>query len=228
MPEVAVAINCTDAECAESKLKQVLSFLPKEGWLHLDAADGKFTFNKTWQDAATLARIVSGRNLEVHLMFEEPELVSEMWLAAGAKRLVMHLESFTAGEHRDSRPNPFHLINQLRQHCEERGAKLALAINPETPVRDLEPYLGKFSDFQIFAQAHPGPSGQPFLSTVLPKIEWLRKMSPRAIIEVDGGMVPETVRQVCSAGANWIVSGSYILKSHDPLKSYLELKNIKT
>jgi len=227
MPEVAVAINCPDADCAESKIRHILSFLPKDGWLHLDAADGRFTFNKSWQDPSLMQRLIGNSNLEVHLMAEEPELSMEMWLAAGAKRIVLHLESFLKNARRECPTDPFHAINQLRVHCEERGARLVLAINAETPARDLTSYLAKFSDFQIFSQAHPGPAGQPFLSTVLSKIKWLREKSPRAIIEVDGGMVPETVRQVCEAGANWIISGSYILNSSDPLRSYLELKNIK-
>ncbi|HEY4525645.1 MAG TPA: hypothetical protein VJL32_00925 [Candidatus Paceibacterota bacterium] len=228
MPEVAVAINCTDPDCAESKIRHILSFLPKDGWLHLDAADGRFTFGKSWQDAGTVRKLAGNSNLEVHLMAEEPELALESWLDAGAKRIVMHLESFSLSGHRVCPTDPFHALNQWRARCEERGAKLVLAINAETPVRELAPYLSKFSDFQIFAQAQPGPAGQPFLSTVLPKIKWLREMSPRAIIEVDGGMIPETVRKVCEAGANWIISGSYILNSPDPIKNYLELKNMKT
>ncbi|MFH0891015.1 MAG: hypothetical protein V1856_03210 [Candidatus Liptonbacteria bacterium] len=228
MPEVAVAVNCPDADCAENTIRRILSFLPKDGWLHLDAADGRFTFNKSWQDPTKIRHLAGESNLEVHLMAEEPELSMELWLAAGAKRIVVHLESFAPSEHRVCPADPFHFLNQLRLRCEEAGAKLVLAINAETPVRDLEPHLGKFSDFQIFAQAQPGPAGQPFLSTVLPKIKWLRERAPRAIIEVDGGMLPETVRQVCAAGANWIISGSYILQNPDSPKAYQELRSLRS
>jgi ribulose-phosphate 3-epimerase len=72
----------------------------------------------------------------------------------------------------------------------------------------------------------PGAAGQKFLSEDLEKIMVLRQASPSAIIEVDGGMNPETARLVKTAGADTIVSASYIFGSGDPKKAYEELRKI--
>ena len=72
----------------------------------------------------------------------------------------------------------------------------------------------------------PGPVGQEFLPFVCEKIKFLREEFPDAIIEVDGGMNPETAGQVKEAGADTIVSASYIFNAVDPKKAYEELCTI--
>jgi ribulose-phosphate 3-epimerase len=100
-----------------------------------------------------------------------------------------------------------------------------LAINPETAVNELIPYLKFFNHFQILG-VNPGKAGQEFRSEVLEKIKFLRERSKSATIEVDGGVTPEVVRLVKKFGVDIIVSASYIFNSPDPKKAYEELQGI--
>jgi ribulose-phosphate 3-epimerase len=72
----------------------------------------------------------------------------------------------------------------------------------------------------------PGPAGQTFLPFVEEKIRFLREAVPDAIIEVDGGMNPDTARLVKVMGADTIVSSNYIFSAADPKKAYEELRAI--
>jgi ribulose-phosphate 3-epimerase len=89
----------------------------------------------------------------------------------------------------------------------------------------MNPYLKHSRLFQVLA-VQPGPSGQPFLSSVLEKIRFLREEHPDATIEVDGGINLETAKLVKEFGADTIVSSSYIFNSPDPKRAYQELSAV--
>ncbi len=215
--KIIPVINCPDWECLDKKMRVAEEKLRGAEWLHLDVADNKFTFSRNWGDPNAWHRRNRSFRTEVHLMFEEPQEHAEEWLKAGAGRIIVHLESMS---------NPGIGIRNLETLCNAYGAELGLAINPETPVAKLKPFLHKFSYFLIFAQAYIGPPGQKFLPSVLHKIRNLRELAPHATIEVDGGMDPQTVRDVKQAGADTAVSGSAIFGSPDPAKAYAELSAI--
>ena len=153
-------------------------------------------------------------HFEVHLMIEDPEKAVEHWFKAGAERVIVHLEAMR---------DPHFVLETAKKSAGE----VMLAINPSTPVDALVPYLnppaGGFSGFQILAVS-PGPSGQEFNENVLEKIKFLRERAPNAIIEVDGGINPETAKLAKEAGANILVSTSYIMDSPDPKGAYEELE----
>lgn len=208
---VIPAINCLDFECVKDLARQVSLFAPKDGWLHLDIADGRFTFNKTWGEPARWHEVQGGLKLEVHLMVEEPEKLVPLWLEAGARRIIVHVETLT------SETAPL-----ILQTAKARGAEVMLSSNPETPIEVLTPFFGTFSQFQVLS-VHPGMAGQSFLQATLEKLKALRKALPAAWIEADGGMNRETASLVKSAGANAIVAASFIFGRSDPSKAYQEL-----
>jgi ribulose-phosphate 3-epimerase len=98
-----------------------------------------------------------------------------------------------------------------------------LGILPETALASLREWLPHFSSFQVFSQATPGPSGQPFLKTVLPKIRALRESYPDRIIEVDGGVTLETARAARMAGADQCVAGTALFSAPDISEAYRAL-----
>ena len=63
---------------------------------------------------------------------------------------------------------------------------------------------------------NPGFGGQTFITSQLKKIEAVAARiakSGRAIaLEVDGGITPQTARQVIDAGANVLVAGTAVFK----------------
>lgn len=214
---VIPAINCLERDEVSRKLRQIKTFLPSGGWVHLDVSDAHFTFRRSWGDPKEWPEIVKRSPLqdfflEVHLIVEEPEQVTEAWLQAGAKRLIVHLEAVE---------NAAFILTK----CEEAAASAMLALNPETSAERLHPYLGVWHAFQILA-VNPGFSGQKFLPVVLPKIKFLRQEMPRATIEVDGGINLETAIAVKAAGADTVVSNSYIFDSPDPVLAFHELQGI--
>lgn len=211
---VLPVINCLDLDCVVKTLHKIERFLPAGGWIHLDVADGRFTFHKTWNDPAVWSKLKCTHSLEVHLMTEETEKIAEDWLKAGAKRLVIHQESAPEAE-----------MKRILDLAHAYGAEVMLALNPETPVEALRPHFGRVKSYQILS-VHPGTAGQPFLPLSVSKIRFLREELPDATIEVDGGITPEIAKKVKEAGADLITSSHYILAAHDPAKAYEELVNV--
>ncbi|HVO28956.1 MAG TPA: hypothetical protein VMT81_03170 [Candidatus Paceibacterota bacterium] len=210
-------INCPDFACVKQKVEAAKRFLPEGNFLHCDVADGTFTFNKTWGSPAEWANLRAPYQLEVHLMIEHPEKAIEAWIAAGARRFIIHIETVTD-----------EALVRIFELCDRRNIGVALSSNPETAVGRLEPYLVHFPMFQVLC-VHPGLAGQPFLPLALEKVKWLRRECPRAIIEVDGGMDPETARLAKGAGADLIVSSSYLWNGGnggDPKAAYEILKQV--
>ncbi len=209
MIEVFPVINCPDLECVIKELHQFEKFAT---WVHLDVADGKFTFHKTWNEPSLWPDLKSRLSLEVHCMVDDPETHAAAWLKAGAKRVIVHHEVLSAAS-----------AGRILDAARKKGAAAMIAINPETPAERLRPYFKEWRAFQVLS-VHPGLAGQNFLPLVVPKISFLRREMPDAIIEVDGGMNEKTARLVREAGANVITSSKYVLESPDSRKAYDELR----
>ena len=212
--QVIPSINASSFEAVEESVGKAKKFLPRTtGWLHFDIGDGVFSSIKTWNEPTEFKKLKLGSlKSEVHLMVEDPEVVTKAWLDTGAKRLIVHLEEIKSLE----------IISDL---CQQYKADLMIAINPETIVENLLPYLDEIKYFQILGVT-PGKAGQQFQKEVLEKIEFLREQAPNVKIEVDGGVDLETAKLIKIAGADMIVSASYVFNNADPKKAYNQLKAI--
>jgi ribulose-phosphate 3-epimerase len=215
--DVIPVINChrRDFECVQEKTAKAKKFLKKGDWLHLDVGDGRFTFNKTWQNPTEWANLRSEFNLEVHLMVEDPGKYISQWVAAGAKRFIFHVETLKGGE----------MAHRIIVYLRKKRAEAMLGSAPLTPLSKIWPYLRLFSHFQVLA-VDPGPAGQKFLPVVLHKIKFLRNFAPNAMIEVDGGVNPETAKMAKAAGADTVASATYIFNTSNPKKAYKKLRKI--
>lgn len=207
--KIIPAINATSFNGAEKQIEQAAKFAEL---IHIDIVDGKFAPNKTWGSPDDLSKVrgqLPNVSFEIHLMVENPEAIVEDWLKAGAKRIIIHLESIT---------DPVYII----ETCEHYGAEVALAINPETEMEKLLAHTDEFKAFLLLA-VHPGLAGQKFQHQIVSKIEFLRERAPNVKIEVDGGINPETAKLAKEAGADVLVSASYIFGSENPRKAYEQL-----
>ena len=216
MLDVIPAINCPlgDVACVEEKMKIVEPFAAR---VHLDVADGKFTFNKTWGDPKQFSIFNSQFpkiEWEIHLMAEEPEQILPAWIGTGAKRVNVHIETFDAAS-----------AARMVGAAKTAGVEMMFSMNPETPAESMRQYFKLCSAFQVLA-VRPGLAGQKFLPLVLYKVEFLRREVPDATIEVDGGINPETARLSREAGADIVVAASYIFDSVDPAAAYKALSEI--
>ena len=176
-------LNCMDRTDAAEKIAVAGKFLKPGDFLHVDVADGIFTFHKTWNDTEGWASLGSEFPFEVHLMVEHPEEWVVPWLAAGARRFVVPVEAIDEDSFR-----------AIAAQCKTGNAELILSSSPETPPEDLTPYLHDISHFQVLC-VNPGFAGQKFLPLALEKVKWLKYAIPHATIEVDGGITPETARR---------------------------------
>ncbi len=214
--DVIPVINCEDRVCVEQRAAVLADFLEPNHFIHIDVADGVFSFHKTW-NAPTAWRGLVGNTkfkLEAHLMVEHPAIWIAPWLAAGVKRFIIHIEAINEAS-----------FEKIKKLCDQHGATVMLTSNPETPVEHFSPYLTRCSAFQVLC-VHPGLAGQPFLPLALEKVKWIRKNAPHAIIEVDGGIDPETARLAKEAGADIVVSANDIFNNKDPKEEYERLKQV--
>lgn len=222
-----VVIPAINAKTFDEAKKQIETAAEFSDWIHIDITDGVFSPAQIWGSPEELKKLVSELQFleveppmevqppyfEVHLMVANPEGVIDSWLRTGlVKRVIVHLEAMTDSVY-------------ILEKCKKYGVEAMLAINPVTEVGRLSAHFDDFHYFQILA-VYPGLAGQKFKPEVLEKIKFLRKAVPNAKLEVDGGITPEAGKLAKEAGADILVSASYILSSPDPRKAYQELKNL--
>ena len=167
--------------------------------IQVDVMDGRFVPPITFGSGVVKAlRAVVGLPLDVHLMIMEPERHLAAFVEAGADRLVVHQEACSH-------------LHRVLGTIRKLGVEAGVALNPATPVSDVEEVLEVADMIQVMT-VNPGWGGQPFLQGQLEKInrlnEMLEKRGHRAAIAVDGGIDAETAPLVVRAGAGVLVAGS--------------------
>ena len=175
-------------------------------WIHVDVMDGRFVPNITLGPAIVKAvRRATTLPVDVHLMIVEPERYVEQFAEAGADVISVHIEAST------------HLQRTLAE-IRRLGKRAGVVLNPHTPEEHLRYVLGDV-DLILVMSVNPGFGGQAFLPQVLPEARGLRRMIDEAGVdvdlEVDGGVGPETARQVFEAGARVLVAGSAVFGKKD-------------
>lgn len=186
-------------------------------WLHCDIMDGAFVPNLSFGVPVVEAiRRYSRLPLDVHLMLVQPELYVEAFAAAGADILTFHWE---ATVHPD----------RLVQRIHALGKKAGIALNPATPVELLREILPTI-DLVCLMSVNPGFGGQRFIPYVAGKVQRLAELRLHTgasfLIEVDGGIDPETARLV--AQADVLVAGNSLVRASDRRAALKALRQAKT
>jgi ribulose-phosphate 3-epimerase len=172
-------------------------------WVHVDVMDGHFVPNITiGPDVVKALRPHAKIPFDVHLMISPADPYIEAFVAAGANWVSVHPE---AGPH----------LNRTLRLIRSLGAKAGVVFNPSTPVECVEWMLDDV-DLMLVMTVNPGFGGQSFIASQLRKIERLRAMIDACgrdiVLEVDGGVTPETAKQCVAAGATALVAGSAVFK----------------
>ncbi len=183
------------------------------GLVHLDIMDGNFVPNISFGPGIS-ACVKKGTNLplDCHLMIANPENYVAEFAKAGASIITVHAETTN---HLDR------LLHQIR----ELGCKPAVAINPATPIENIQHVLD-IVDMVLVMSVNPGFGGQSMIAYTLDKVKRLREMKPELDIQIDGGINLKTIEQAKAAGANIFVVGSAIFGTPDPedtCKKFVEL-----
>jgi ribulose-phosphate 3-epimerase len=187
-------------------------------WLHLDIMDGNFVPNLSFGPAAVAAiRSHTCLPFDVQLMVTHPADFIAAFARAGADRITVHIES----QHPDHDPRrTFELIRAS-------GCQVGLALNPETPLQCVEPYLAEI-DLLLVMTVHPGFGGQKFIFATVEKIEaaYVRRavLEARFYIEIDGGIDAATAAAGTQAGADVLVGGTALFGAADMEIAIRELR----
>ncbi len=174
--------------------------------LHVDVMDGRFVPTITL-GPVVVQGIRRGTRLflDTHLMVVEPERHVQAFRDAGADGITVHTEACAD-------------IPAALRAVRATGARVGLALNPDTPLDAVRAYLADI-DLLLIMSVFPGRGGQAFIPSVVPKIEVAAaERAARGLdflIEVDGGIVPETAKTALLAGADVLVAGTAVFR-HPP------------
>ena len=187
-----------------SKLGEEIINLHNAGadFIHIDVMDGEFVPNITFGMPVIKAiRNKTDKVFDVHLMINNPQRYIDEFILAGADIITLHYE---AEKH----------LDRAIQYIKSKGVKAAIALNPATPTMVLKDIIANL-DMVLIMSVNPGFGGQKFIPYSLNKIREVKEMALKAnnsniLIQVDGGIDKNNVKDVIEAGANVIVAGSAV------------------
>jgi len=187
-------------------------------WLHLDVMDGVFVPNISFGFPVleAVARKCT-KLLDVHFMIVHPEQYIQRTAKLGAMMMNVHAEACV------------HLHRTI-QEIHDAGMKAGVTLNPATPVSQLQDVI-RDVDMVLLMSVNPGFGGQKFIENTIDKVRRLRALidesGSQALIEIDGGVQAETAPRLVEAGADVLVSGSYIFKSATPEQTIHDLRSLR-
>lgn len=187
--------------------------------LHIDIMDGHFVPNLSLGPRAVAAiNRATDLFLDVHVMIYNPFDYVERFAEAGADRITFHFEATED-------------VEETLEFIRKCNVKAGLAFSPETSLSLIPKFLDK-CDLILLMTVSPGFGGQAFMEEVLEKVRFTRKICddlgirqsgviemgkkktlPPFDIQVDGGVDDKTGKQCILAGANVLVSGTYLYKA---------------
>ena len=188
-------------------------------WIHIDVMDNQFVPNLTIGPPVVKSlRKYTDKFLDVHMMVVEPEKLVEPFARAGADGITFHVE---AAE------NPNEVIDLIKS----TGKQVGISLKPGTPLSSIEPFLDKV-DLVLIMTVEPGFGGQGYLPGSSDRIKKLKSRLnemclDRVLIEVDGGVKLNNMKEVVEAGAAVLVAGSAVFGVKDPVQTIKDFYALK-
>ena len=213
---VKISASLLGAELSELGREAVRAKESGSDWIHFDVMDGRFVENISF--GSSIQQAISKKGdffFDTHLMVNRPDQQLGYFIKSGSKMITFHIESESDADH---------TVNMIHR----AGLMAGIAIKPSTPVESVFPFLEKL-EMVLVMTVEPGYGGQGFLNYTLPKIKQIRERAnevrPSLMIEVDGGINADTAPLVIEAGADVLVSGTYLFGADDMKKAVQALKN---
>ncbi|MBR1803234.1 MAG: ribulose-phosphate 3-epimerase [Clostridia bacterium] len=189
-------------------------------YFHIDVMDGKFVKENTTERMTKYCEYlnsVSNLPLDVHLMVEDVESYITNFLVFEPNTITFHIEVAKNKEQ----------IIEWMEQVKQNHTKVGIAIKPNTAIetiKELLPYLHQVTIMTV----EPGAGGQAIIEETIQKIQKLAQYRDQSgldfDIEADGGIKPENAKQLKTAGADILVSGTGILQSENFQQAVKELK----
>lgn len=212
MIAVVPSIIPEDFAQLEREMGLVDLLVPK---VQVDVIDGKYAPTTSWpyngRDREKWERIRAQDDgmpywetlsFEVDMMVEKPEEHVDDWISAGAETLIIHIESTNK-------------LDEIFSNVISRGAGVALALKPSTPIELLAPVIDKVQFIQCMGNDKIGYHGVELDESVLRKIRDMKTRWPDVILGIDIGVNEETAPKLVEAGVTHLASGSAIYQSGD-------------
>lgn len=197
--QIIPTILATSEEEYREKLQKIEN-CPElvEGWIQIDLMDNKFVQNKS-VGTEVVAKYPTSLKKEAHLMVDYPENWIDELVKSGFKRIIFPLEDDGG-------------VMERIEHLKNHGVEVGLALNPETPVEKVDPFVSKI-DTVLILSVHPGFGGQQFIPETIKKIIELAKLREgrNFLIEVDGGINETNIKDLADAGADNLVIGEHLI-----------------
>jgi ribulose-phosphate 3-epimerase len=184
-------------------------------WLHIDVMDGHFVPNISMGPLVVkAAKQVAGIPLDVHLMISQPDQYISQFAKDGADLISVHVEAC------------IHL-NRTIDLIKSCGCKPGVVLNPATPLSTIE-WVLEYVDFVLIMSVNPGFGGQSFIPSSLDRIRLLKEMirikGLSTLIQVDGGVTEDNIKEIAEAGADVFVAGSAIFGKKNYKKTINAMK----
>lgn len=184
--------------------------------LHFDVMDGVFVPNISvgLPVLASLSRALPQAVYDVHLMIVRPHLYVEAFAKAGADYITFHIEAESD-------------VAETARAIRAAGCKAGISLRPGTPVEQLFPHLDEV-DLVLVMSVEPGFGGQAFMPAAPGRIADIRREAERRgiplLLEVDGGITPDTAPACVAAGADILVAGSAVFGAPSPADALARLR----
>lgn len=202
MMKVAPSILAADMLNMERDVQRMVD--AGTDWLHVDIMDAHFVPNLSYSPA--LVKALHDRfpalPLDVHLMMDNPEKYIGVFCDAGASVLTIHAE--IGGD----------VAGMLRE-IRARGVLAGLSVKPGTPAEAIR-HLLPLTDMVLVMTVEPGFGGQKFNDDMLGKLDDLRQMGYKGLLEADGGVSMKNIRTLREHGLDVAVMGTAMLGSATP------------
>lgn len=184
-------------------------------YIHVDVMDGHFVPNISF--GAPVMKCLNGKTglpHDVHLMIENPDKYIEDFVTPQTEYITVHQEACTH-------------LHRTVQNIKSKGIKAGVSINPATPVSTLECILPDV-DLVLIMSVNPGFGGQKFIAGTLDKVRELAEIKRARnldfVIEIDGGITLDNIKEVMDAGVEMAVAGSAVFKAEDVVQRVRDFK----
>lgn len=185
-------------------------------WIHFDVMDGVFVPNISFGEPIleNARKCVKGF-VDTHLMITRPERYIEHYARLGSDMITFHIEATD---------NPRAIVDKIHS----LGIKAGIAVKPDTPVDDIESLIPALDNVLIMT-VYPGFGGQSFMPAMLKKVTEVRafieEFGLKTHVQVDGGINNETAALARAAGADVLVSGSYLFGAQNMAAAVYSLRD---